>query len=337
MLSLLQRLSPFRPLAQQGLLGMNRRNICYISRYNNRRLYPLVDDKLKTKRLAMAHGVRTPKLLTVVESQRGVSQLKESLSSYPAFCLKPAKGSGGKGILVARRDEEGRLCRSNGQPIPSVDIQRHASNILAGLFSLGGAPDIAMVEALIEVDPCFENFSFAGVPDLRVIVFQGFPVMAMMRLSCSSSNGKANLHQGAIGVGIDLATGRALHAVQRDRPIAVHPDTGQELRDLEIPYWEELLELACTSCEMTGLGYLGVDLVVDRNEGPMLLELNARPGLSIQAANGCGLLPRLQLIESLAHPGGMSLWERIRFAQQHFGGRTFTLRPQPSIEEAVSA
>lgn len=331
MLSLLQRLSPFRPLAQQGLLGMNRRNICYISRYNSRRLYPLVDDKLKTKRLAMAHGVRTPSLLTVVDSQRGVTGLKKSLQSYPAFCLKPAKGSGGKGILVARRDSEGRLCRNNGQPISAADIQRHASNILAGLFSLGGAPDVGMVESLIEIDPLFEDYSFAGVPDLRVIVFRGFPVMAMMRLSCASSNGKANLHQGAVGVGIDLASGRALHAVQRDRPIAKHPDTQQDLRKLAIPYWQELLQLACTSYEMTGLGYLGVDLVIDHNEGPMLLELNARPGLSIQVANGCGLLPRLQLIESIAHPAAMTLQERIAFAQQHFGGQAFTKEPTPSV------
>lgn len=336
MLALLRRLSPFRPLAQQGLLGMNRRNICYISRYNNRRLYPLVDNKLETKRLAMAHGVRTPALLTVVDSQHGVNRLKERLKSYPAFCLKPANGSGGKGILIARRNDEGQLCRSNGQPLSTADIQRHTSNILAGLFSLGGAPDVAMVESLIEVDPIFQDFSFAGVPDLRVIVFRGFPVMAMMRLSCGSSNGKANLHQGAVGVGIDMATGQALRAVQRDKPITHHPDTRHALSELKIPHWQELLELACTSYEMTGLGYLGVDLVVDRNEGPMLLELNARPGLSIQVANGCGLLPRLQLIEKISHPGAMTLQERILFAQQHFG-RPADVQSVSQPVEAVTA
>lgn len=332
MRSLIKRLSPFRSLAQQGLLGMNRRNICYISRYNNRRLYPLVDDKLRTKRLAIAHNVRTPALLTVIDSQHGVNKFKESLDSYSAFCLKPANGSGGKGILVVRRDEQGQLCRSNGQPLSTTDIQRHTSNILAGLFSLGGAPDVAMVESLIEADPIFGKFSFAGVPDLRVIVFRGFPVMAMMRLSCASSNGKANLHQGAVGVGIDLATGQALHAVQRDKPIEKHPDTQQALTDLKLPYWQELLELACTCYEMTGLGYLGVDLVIDREKGPMLLELNARPGLSIQVANGRGLLPRLQLIETITHPGAMSLQERIRFSQQHFGLPASARQTQQTVE-----
>jgi glutathione synthase/RimK-type ligase-like ATP-grasp enzyme len=48
---------------------------------------------------------------------------------------------------------------------------------------------------------------------------------------------------------------------------------------------------------MTGLGYLGVDMVIDRERGPLLLELNARPGLQIQVANQAGLRSRLALID----------------------------------------
>jgi len=306
-------------LSQMGVLGMNRRNVDYISRYNDRSLYPLVDDKLRTKSLALEHGVRSPELLVTIDSQHQISTLETQLATLPDFCLKPANGSGGKGILVAKRNEAGELQRSNGQLLSAAEIQRHASNILAGLFSLGGSPDVAFMESLIQVDPAFSRFSFAGVPDLRVIVFRGFPVMAMMRLSCASSRGKANLHQGAVGVGIDIASGRAVRAVQKDRAIDNHPDTGHRLLDLRVPRWEELLELACICYDMTGLGYLGVDLVVDRTRGPMLLELNARPGLSIQVANGCGLLPRLRLIESLRHGERMNLAERIEFSREHFG------------------
>ena len=39
-------------LSKIGVLGMNRRNVSYISRYNPRHLFPLVDDKLQTKELA---------------------------------------------------------------------------------------------------------------------------------------------------------------------------------------------------------------------------------------------------------------------------------------------
>ena len=46
-------LSRYRSLSSEGVLGLNRRNGDYILRFNPRRLYPLVDDKLQTKRLAL--------------------------------------------------------------------------------------------------------------------------------------------------------------------------------------------------------------------------------------------------------------------------------------------
>lgn len=311
-------LSRYRALASRGVMGMNRRNLSYIGRYNPRSLFPLVDDKLKTKRLALEHKVTVPALIGVIEHQHAVRHIGKIINGHRAFCIKPSKGSGGKGILVITRVEDGVLYRSNGQSISSAELQRHISNILAGLFSLGGAPDVAMVEDCIEVESSLENFSYEGVPDIRVIVFHGIPVMAMMRLSCSESHGKANLHQGAIGVGLCLSSGRAVNAIKNDEIIHQHPDTQQDLLQLQLPQWQSLLSLACACSDMTGLGYLGVDLVIDKNLGPMLLELNARPGLSIQIANNEGLLPRLRKIESIAHPERWGAEKKIEFAQSHF-------------------
>jgi len=309
-------------LRREGILGMNRRNIGYISRYNPRHLFPLVDNKLKTKQLALEYGLPTPALIGVIDSQYYVSRLEQLLNERDTFCIKPSKGSGGKGILVVQRREQGVYYRASGQPVSIPDVQRHVSNILAGLFSLGGGVDVAMVEALIEGDERICRFSHEGVPDLRVIVFRGIPVMAMMRLACAASQGKANLHQGAVGVGLDIATGAAVLAVQKDRPITRHPDTQLNLAELQIPQWQALLELACSCADTTGLGYLGVDLVMDKTLGPALLELNARPGLSIQIANGAGLLPRLRAVEKLSRPDRMSIADRVTFAQQQFAVQT---------------
>jgi hypothetical protein len=71
---------------------------------------------------------------------------------------------------------------------------------------------------------------------------------------------------------------------------------------------------------MTGLGYMGTDMVLDKEEGPMVLELNARPGLAIQIANGAGLLPRLQHIENLGTPAEYPRpKERVKYAAKVFG------------------
>jgi alpha-L-glutamate ligase-like protein len=123
--------------------------------------------------------------------------------------------------------------------------------------------------------------------------------MAMLRLPTRASNGRANLHQGGIGTGIDLDTGLTHHAVQRNRAIDAHPDTGRPIVGLRVPYWEKVLSLSRLVAEAVGLGYIGVDVVIDAQLGPLLLEANARPGLAIQIANGRGLLPRLQGIDAL--------------------------------------
>lgn len=303
-------------LQRRGIIGMNRRNIRYIGRYNNRRLYPLVDDKLKTKLLAEAHGITTPMLIGTVTTQFEVKRLHEMIAGHSGFVIKPAKGSGGKGILVIERVEGDRFLKPSGAPLGLEDLQRHVSNILSGLYSLGGTPDVAMIEGLIKFDDKLSAYTYEGVPDIRVIVFRGYPVMAMIRLSTAASDGKANLHQGAVGVGLDIATGTAVRGVQYDRPRRDHPDTGHELASLCIPEWTHLLELAASCYEMTGLGYLGTDMVIDQQSGAMLLELNARPGLAIQMANGEGLRPRLDLVERQSDQ--LSVEERVRFAQRHF-------------------
>ncbi|GED22482.1 alpha-L-glutamate ligase-like protein [Halomonas halmophila] len=307
-------------LRAKGIIGMNRRNIHYIGRYNDRRLYPLVDDKLQTKLLAQRYNITTPALIGTVSTQFGVKHMRRILDGHSGFVIKPAKGSGGKGILVIECIEGGHYIKPSGTHLTLPDVERHVSNILSGLYSLGGSPDVALVEGLIDFDESFSAYTHEGVPDIRVIVFKGYPVMAMMRLSTAASDGKANLHQGAVGVGIDIASGQAIRGVQFDRARHDHPDTGHELASLHIDNWRTLLELAASCYEMTALGYLGTDMVLDRQHGPMLLELNARPGLAIQMANGEGLRNRLDLIEQQAN--GAAPAQRVDFAQHHFARRS---------------
>ncbi|EKO3563888.1 alpha-L-glutamate ligase-like protein [Vibrio metschnikovii] len=317
--SLSEYTSPFK-LRRKGIMGMNKRNHSYIGRYNDRSKYPLVDDKLQTKLIAQRAGCTVPKLIGVISNQGDVRRIHDMVKEWPGFVIKPARGSGGKGILVITSHKDGIYTKPSGSTINKEDVERHVSNALAGLFSLGGKNDVAVIENLIKFDDCFDGFSYEGVPDVRIIVFKGYPVMAMMRLSTSASDGKANLHQGAVGVGVDLGSGKAVRAVQFNRPVTHHPDTGRSLSELTVPHWERLLTLAASAWEMTGLGYIGTDMVLDKEEGPMVLELNARPGLAIQTANGAGLLPRLQHIESIGSPLIYPTpAERVAYAAKQFG------------------
>lgn len=309
-------ISPLR-LRRSGILSMNRRNVDYIGRYNERSSYPLVDNKLKTKLIAAEYDVRTPRLLQVVRQQHEISHFRELVDELDGFAIKPAKGSGGKGITVITRRDGDRYVKASGATVSLNTLERHLSNILAGLYSLGGTPDVAIVENLVQPTAGLAKYSFQGVPDIRIVVFQGYPVMAMLRLATTMSDGKANLHQGAVGVGLDIGTGHSLNAVQFNKAIRLHPDTGLSLANIAIEDWQQMLEMASRCYEATGLGYMGVDLVVDEQEGPLLLELNARPGLAIQMANGQGLLKRLKVIEGLKRPH-LTPEQRVGFAMEAF-------------------
>ncbi len=296
-MSILQRLRPWRRLRELGILGMNQRNGDYILRYNPRRNFPLVDDKRRTKQLAEAAGVAIPKLYGVIEIEHQIDSLESILAQHSDFVAKPSHGSGGEGILVVTGRSQKGFRKSSGLIISQAEFKHHISNILSGMYSLGGLPDAALFEKRVNFYPVFESISYQGVPDIRTIVFRGIPVMAMIRLPTRLSDGRANLHQGAIGVGINIKTGITLSGVWRDQTLDRHPDTGAPIIGLQIPYWDDILLLTARCYNLARLGYIGVDIVLDRDLGPLMLELNARPGLSIQLANDFGLLNCLRKIE----------------------------------------
>ena len=311
-------------LRELGVLGINRRNGDFTWLYNPRRLYPLVDDKLITKKLAQKAGMAVPELYGCVEFNHQARSLEALLKPHEDFVIKPSRGSGGMGILVVSGRTKKLYRATDGELLEPDELKHHVLNILGGMYSLAGQPDKALIEYRVVFDPVFESVNYLGVPDIRIIVFKGVPVMSMVRLPTRLSGGRANLHQGALGAGIDLATGETLAAVWRDRIVSEHPDTGNRVTGIRIPNWPSLLELASRCHELTGLGYLGADIVLDRVKGPLLLELNARPGLSIQIANQAGLLPRLRQVEE-QQESLKDLEQRLAFASR-FTGRPAHLR-----------
>lgn len=271
-------------------------------RLNPRGYYPRVDDKLLTKTLALEAGMAVPELYGVISHQGDVRRLPEIVADRDSFVIKPACGSGGNGIVVitgrsVRKRQTYRM--ANGLFLTESEIKYHTSNVVGGQYSLSGKPDSAMIEYCVQFDPTFADVSYQGVPDIRVIVYRGYPIMGMVRLPTRSSDGKANLHQGAVGAGIDMSSGRTLNGVLNSHVVDDHPDTGALISGIYIPHWDSILQSAARGMEVTGLGYLGVDMVIDRHRGPLILEMNARPGLNIQLANCAGLSTRMDRIDEI--------------------------------------
>lgn len=302
------------------MLGLNERNADFISRLNPRRLYPRVDDKVLTKELSLEAGMAVPELYGVIRNQRDVRAFTDIVADRESFVIKPAQGSGGDGILVVtgrsqRRRNTFRL--SSGLLITGAEIEHHLSNIVSGQYSLSGNPDTAIIEYCVRFDPVFAEVSHQGVPDIRVIVYRGYPAMAMVRLPTRASDGKANLHQGAVGAGVDMSLGQTLNGVLDDNVVDEHPDTGALISGLQIPQWDFILQSSARGYEVTGLGYLGVDMVIDSDQGPLILEMNARPGLNIQIANCTGLAQRISRIDEI-YERKLSPEQRARVSRREF-------------------
>lgn len=311
-------------LKRVGVLGNNARISEFILPNNKRSHYPLVDDKIKTDQLARKAGIPVPDLYFTIEHMGDTRTLHENIKHLSDFVVKPARGSKGNGIMIIeglKWDKDKNKTQFITTRQSSIDYSAflyYISTILSGLYSLNGQPDKVLIQQRLTVHPVLREMSYQGIPDVRVIVFNGFPVMSMVRLPTSLSGGRGNLHQGAVGCGIDLKSGRLVAAVMNNKVVEKHPDFNIEFKEQQIPYWQETLMLATECSNLVSIGYLGIDIVIHPVLGPQLLEMNARPGLSIQLANKAGLIPRLNQLKHLK-PEEMTSAERVALSQQLFG------------------
>jgi alpha-L-glutamate ligase-like protein len=291
--------SRWNGLRAAGILGMNARNAGAILDRNPRSRFPFVDSKRTMHELCRAIGVPTPDLYAALLSHSALRHLPRLLEPHAEFVIKPNRGAGGRGVLVVTGRAGSNFLRHNGATLTHEDLRQHVSGTISGLFSLGGTEDEALVQQRVVPDPVLERISFQGTADIRVIVYRDEPVMAMLRLPTKASGGRANLHQGAIGAGVDVATGVTHHAVLRNRKAERHPDTGESVLGFRVPYWPEILDMSRKVSRAVQMGYIGVDIVLDRGRGPLLLEANARPGLAIQISNARGLAPELARVDRM--------------------------------------
>lgn len=303
---------------KRKVLGMNERNLEYIRKYNKRKAIEIADNKILTKEVLTKAQIPTPKLINVIKSYQELE--KFDFNSLPnSFVLKPVSGLEGGGIdIFYNQDKSGRWIRADKSKATVSDLKKQITDILDGKYSLNQTPDFALFEERIKTHKAFKYFTYKGTPDIRLISFNQIPVMAFLRLPTRESNGKANLALGAIATGIDIANGVTTFAIHgKAGYIEYIPGTKLEVSGLKIPYWDRMLRLAIEAQKASGLNYLAIDFLIDREQGPVIVELNARPGLSIQLANKDGLRWRLKKTQDLKVT---STEKGMKLAKYLFGG-----------------
>ncbi len=303
----------------KGLLGMNARNLLFI----DKKATVISNSKIRSKKRLKDFNIPVSKTIATIKDLAEFNNF--DFSTLPlSFVLKPNRGLGGEGIIIVygkkkkkSEEEEDSWVMPNKEVMTLTKLKNHILDILNGNFSINSRDDIALFEERIKVIPLFSKFTKQGLPDIRVIVYRNIPIMAECRIPTIESKGKANLHSGGVGVGIDIANGITTNAILKDSSIEVHPDTGERLGGIKIPYWNKILEMSILSSIAINAKFLGVDIAIDKNNGPLILEVNARPGLAIQIANNDGLKERLLSVSKIKTKNPQS---SIRIAKEIFGG-----------------
>jgi alpha-L-glutamate ligase-like protein len=307
---------------KSDFLTINARMALYL-KYNGGEGRAIADSKIRTKRFLKEAGVGVPRMIKIFSRTESLEKFRwERLTGN--FVIKPVSGFGGEGILVIRKRGKwaGEWVDMTGNIYSTAQLKMHCQEILEGRFSMHKRPDRVLLEERIRIHPKFLRFARVGTPDVRVIVYNGVPVMAMLRIPTEESGGKSNLQQGAMGLGIDMASGITTYGViGKSKYIKKLMDHRKKklikVNGIKIPFWKKILETAVESQKaIPELGFMGVDVVLDKEMGPMVLEINARPGLSIQICNKAGLRKRLERVADLKV---RSTEHAINIAQSLFG------------------
>jgi alpha-L-glutamate ligase-like protein len=303
---------------RKKVLGLNDRYLNYIRKYNHKGAIRIADNKLLTKKVLNKAGIPTPKLISVINNYDELETF--DWNTLPAsFVMKPVSGLEGGGIdIFYNKDKNGEWIRADKSRCSIEKIKQNCKDILDGRYSLNQMPDKVFFEERIRSHKIFKYYTYKGSPDVRVICFNNIPTMAFLRLPTEESQGKANLALGAIALGIDIAKGVTTSGIQgKDKEIDYIPGTKLYASGLKIPYWNKILTYAIEAQKATELNFAAIDFLIDADLGPVIVELNARPGLSIQIANRDGLRWRLK---KAAGPKVKSTEKSMRIAKDLFGG-----------------
>jgi alpha-L-glutamate ligase-like protein len=283
---------------QAKVIGMNERNYRIINRLNPRKFRNYANDKALCKQVLEENNIPTPKTYCIIESMSEIDEKLNAVINLDDIVVKPAMGNGGQGILILKKIGSNSWETPSGSIISKKELVFHISNILFGKYSKK-LFDKVIIEYRLMPHSDFQKIFKKGVPDFRIILLNAQPVMAMLLMPTEESDGKANLHAGAIGLGVDLETGRLTRGYNQitDEMVSRHPDSKVLFEGMLLPDWEKTLAISIATAKVFPLNYLGIDIVYDEKLGPMVIEINSRPGMQIQNVNAIGLKKLIDKID----------------------------------------
>jgi hypothetical protein len=169
-----------------------------------------------------------------------------------------------------------------GEIVNDNKFRRHILDNLDWKNSMITGSDNVIVEEKIIPGEWFKDFCEHWLADIRVIAFNLVPINAMVRMPTYKSEWKANLARWWIWLWIDIGTWKIKTMFHKKKLFKwKFPQEFKNLKDHKLPYWDDILFLSSKIQYFVNLWYLALDWVIT-DEGPKLLEINARAWLEVQ-------------------------------------------------------
>lgn len=190
-----------------------------------------------------------------------------------AMLVKPANGSGGRGVRLL--DRQG----------PGFDCVDGFKAWLGWIDEFGVGEWI--VQRHIVAHPDLHDLALNALPSVRVTTIvneQGLPeiVTTVLRFPKTSEMVIDNIGKGGLNAPIDLASGRLGPCCAGMEPgeYERHPESGAAIEGRIVPHWGRLKELALSTHTQHFSDHvmIGWDMAVTA-EGPLFLEANPRPSI----------------------------------------------------------
>jgi hypothetical protein len=243
-----------------------------------------MQDKLVFSAVCLANGVRTvPVLLDLTGGVASVPGGGRPLLPARDIFVKPRVGRGGR--HAERWDWSGGAFYKS----PAGDILTEQA-LMARLKRLS-AERSYIVQPRLANHLDLADLNNGALATVRIITVRdevgGFEATdAVFRMAIGRNHTVDNFHAGGIAAAVDIKTGALGPASNLGTDARVgwhgtHPTTGAHIERRVLPFWHELVDLACRAhAVFTNRVIVGWDIAI-LADGPCVVEGNTRPDLDI--------------------------------------------------------
>ncbi len=271
----------------------------------------IFNDKAVSELICRGVGLRLPRYFGDLEPsgpyQQQINAIFNDNEGLNKIIMKPILGHAGRGIDVAYRTESGILVKKRTSIVPLKEYE---------------LPGPVVVQEYIQQHSKIAAISASSVNTIRLVTMwtssgEVILVSASMRFGVGNAH-VDNWSSGGIAVGVDHHSGRLMEFAfdKNGNRFKQHPDSKLAFVGFELPYWQEIVEIAATLQRAANFYRLiGVDVAIT-GDGPILIEMNANPDIVFQEQTAGPLLRDPRVLRAFSDYGLLYNGAQRRLVEQ---------------------